>query len=101
MIKLSELTVKEKQELNKKLIPIVDHNRRRFFSKDFTDQIINEFNKNYISARQTVDQHCHGQTWKFINRLSCQHPEIRKSLFSENPKKSKADVIKFLRLLKE
>jgi len=101
MIKLSKLTVKEKQELNKKLISIVDHNRRRFFSKDFTDQVINEFNKNYTSARKTVDQHRGGQNWKFINRMSCQHPEIRKSLFSENPKKSKADVINFFKLLKE
>jgi hypothetical protein len=101
MVKLSRLTVKEKEELNKKLIPIIDHNRQRFFSRDFTDQVIDEFNKNYKSARQTVDQHRRGQTWKFINRLSCQHPDIRKSMFRENPKKPKSDVIKFLKLIKD
>jgi hypothetical protein len=100
MVKISKLTLKEKEEINKQLIPIVNHNRQQFFSKNFSDRVINEFNKNYNSARKTVDQHRSGQNWKFINRISCQHPEIRKNLFIENPKKSKADVVKFFKLIK-
>jgi hypothetical protein len=100
MTKISMLSLSEKEELNKKFLPIIKYNQQRFFSKEFSDQIINEFKTNYKLARDIVNQHCTGQSWKFVNQLNCTNPEIKKNLFSENPKKSKADIIKFFKLIK-
>ena len=100
MTKISMLSLSEKEELNKKFLPIIKYNQQRFFSKEFSDQVINEFKTNYKLARDIVNQHCTGQSWKFVNQLNCTNPEIKKNLFSENPKKSKADIIKFFKLIK-
>jgi hypothetical protein len=100
MTKISMLSLSEKEELNKKFLPIIKYNQQRFFSKEFSDQVINEFKTNYKLARDIANQHCTGQTWKFINQLNCTNPEIKENLFRENPKKSKADIIKFFKLIK-
>ena len=46
MRSLSDLPADEKQQLHADLAVICEHNKRRFFSKEFFDQTINEFQTN-------------------------------------------------------
>ena len=100
MKSLSELSAKEKLDLNQELKLITAYNKKRFFSQEFSHKIVNEFVNNYTQARQIANQHRTGTVWKQMNRLNCTNPEIRKRLFSSNPKKPRKDMIKFLSLLK-
>lgn len=101
MKSLASLTDKEKSNLNKEIASITAYNKQHFFSEEFSTRVIEEFKQNYKSAKQLANQYRKGQAWIQMNRLNCTNREIRKRLFSVNPKKPKEDIIKLLRLLKD
>ena len=56
MKRISNLPSDEKEKLYTELRTIADYNRKLFFSKEWHDTIINEYQQNYISARVELDQ---------------------------------------------
>ena len=56
MKRISNLASDEKEKLYSELRTIADYNRKLFFSKEWHDKIINEYQQNYISARAELNQ---------------------------------------------
>ena len=56
MKRISNLPSDEKEKLYSELRTIADYNRKLFFSKEWHDKIINEYQQNYISARAELNQ---------------------------------------------
>ena len=57
MKRISNLPSDEKEKLYIALRSIADYNCKLFFSKEWHDKIINEYQQNYISARAELDRH--------------------------------------------
>jgi hypothetical protein len=45
-----------------------DHNRHRFFSQEFHDQVVDEFQKNLSTAVKTMQQHATAAQWRSYTR---------------------------------
>ena len=67
MRSLSALPMHEKIQLWINLHSIAEYNKRRFFSKEFFNQVVKEFQTNLDKAVEQTQQHCSGwfyQQWK-------------------------------------
>jgi hypothetical protein len=56
MQSISRLPAKEKQQLYSNLAPICEHNKSRFFSTEFFDQVIGEFQTNFAQGFAFIQQ---------------------------------------------
>ena len=56
MQSLANLSDKEKQQLYSNLAPICEYNKHRFFSQEFFDQVVNEFQTNFDCGYSFVQQ---------------------------------------------
>ena len=56
MQSLAKLSAKEKQQLYANLAPICEYNKRRFFSKEFCDQVVGEFKINFDHGFSFIQQ---------------------------------------------
>ena len=56
MQSLAKLSAEEKQHLYSKLAPICEHNKRRFFSQEFFDQVLEEFHTNLDQGHSFIQQ---------------------------------------------
>jgi hypothetical protein len=56
MQSLAKLSAKEKQQLYANLAPICEYNKRRFFSKEFCDQVVGEFKTNFDHGFSFIQQ---------------------------------------------
>jgi hypothetical protein len=61
MQRISQLTTKQKQQLIKDIQPMIKHNQRLFFSKQFHTAIVDEFKQNLDNAVATVKSGSFGQ----------------------------------------
>ena len=57
MQSISSLSVKEKEKLSTCLQPIVDFNKNWFFSKEFFNNIVNEYQTNLLNGLGLLRQH--------------------------------------------
>ena len=53
---LAKLSMQEKKLLYSNLAPICEYNKRRFFSKDFFDQVVEEFQTNFERGYSFIQQ---------------------------------------------
>lgn len=78
--KLCDLPQDEFSEIYKKTLPIVDHNRERFFSHGFQQFLMQEMHNNYADAlikqRDLQQQHPGGQWFHMLDRLRLDDIEI-------------------------
>jgi len=75
---------------------ITAHNRARFFSQQFADQVLQELLDNFDTAKSKCDQHKHGQNILTMRRLAAQDPEMKKPLLKFNERRTKQDLINLL-----
>lgn len=61
---IAALPTHEKYSLWTHLQVRADHNRRRFFSQEFHDQVVGEFQKNLSTAVKTMQQHVTAAQWR-------------------------------------
>jgi hypothetical protein len=65
---IAGLPAHEKHSLWSHMQVRADHNRRRFFSQEFHDQVVGEFQKNLGTAVKTMQQHATAAQWRSYMR---------------------------------
>lgn len=75
---LAAIPGKQFHELYQELLPIVEHNKKHFYSNEFQDVLWNELQRNCSEALQKQqelsEQHYGGSWFYYLNQLLTEHP---------------------------
>jgi len=74
MQSLAKLSAKEKQQLYANLAPICKYNKSRFFSKEFVEQVIDEFQTNFDHGFSFIQQ---ANSHKYYERLKNKYGKLK------------------------
>jgi hypothetical protein len=85
-----------KQQAQLEIQKITAHNRDRFFSQEFVDQVLQEFVNNFKTAKSKCDQHKHGQSILTMRRLAAQDPKMKLPLLRFNERRTRQDLVNLL-----
>jgi hypothetical protein len=78
--RIAGLPTSEKIRLWQQLHEIAGHNRERFWSRDFFDQVVGEFHRNIAHALDTIGSRSHHWKPGLIQLLIRHHPELQDRL---------------------
>lgn len=73
---------------------IVEHNKRRFFSRDFQQFVLDELDKNFADAYVRCQQHRQGKNWSKVRALSRSHPYSKDFFTTYNAARTRGDIVK-------
>jgi hypothetical protein len=77
MKRISQLPAVEKKELWQKLYAIADRNKKKFFSNEWHESIVQEYRDNFNAAMLTMNNNRSGRIWREIQRISQTDPELQ------------------------
>lgn len=97
MLKISQMTIVQKNNLFKELHLIAEYNKKKFWSKEFNNTIIDEFKQNYYWAWAQAQQSMQGKRW-LSNRIfhSQLSSEFRHDILAPGQRVPKQDLINLL-----
>jgi hypothetical protein len=101
MKKISELSSTQKNSLNQSIKHITEHNKSRFFSREFFNQVTQEFAHNYQAARETCEHHNLGQTYISYRKVAKTVPALYDILTSDDQYRSRTDLAVLLREIRK
>ena len=97
MLKISQMTIVQKNNLFKEMHLIAEYNKKKFWSKEFNNTIIDEFKQNYYWAWAQAQQSMQGKRW-LSNRIfhSQLSSEFRHDILAPGQRVPKQDLINLL-----
>ena len=75
MKNIAEMAESDKDLLFQKMKDTCDYNKKRFFSNEFTNCIVDEFRQNFDSAADQMKKHQTGAYFKFLMRKLKKYPD--------------------------
>lgn len=86
MKRISGLSLADKELFVKQTKEICEFNQARFFSQEFTQMIVEEYQHNLSSAIGVVSQHKTGKMWQGLRDTAEKYyPDLAKSALRQNP----------------
>lgn len=85
-------TQEQKKSMQNKIQTIVEHNQKHFFSKEFFNQIVNEFTENYKRAAGICEQYKQGKNYIAWRKMICKHPNLKQFLLNDGTVFNRDDV---------
>ena len=88
MKRISELDTASKFDLYSKLYQIAEENKKLFFSKEWQDKIVGEFQVNFQNAYKKLSQHKTGKWINYIRNFANTSKDFQKEFYSDSPNRS-------------
>jgi hypothetical protein len=99
---ISKLPQNKKNNLYQQLHQIAQKNKKRFWSDDFAQKIIDEFTENYTKSYDVCKTSQQGKKWLEQRKKLCSISDgYRRWLCSDNESRSRKDIIKLLMKIKK
>jgi len=77
MKRISQLPTDQKKQLWQRLYAVADRNKKKFFSSDWNNSILQEYKTNFEQAMIKMNNNRSGRIWQEIQRISQTDPELR------------------------
>jgi hypothetical protein len=99
---ISTLSSAVKSSLYEKMHVIAQRNKQRFWSEEFSQTIISEFDTNYQTAFGICQKFCNGKNWLEWRKLaSNRSKDFRKFMTTDNNMRSRKDILKLIMEIKK
>ena len=97
MKKISALPVSTKKSLFKDLHCVAEHNKKWFWSDEFSKNLVDEFSSNYRCAVNICRKNQHGYQWQETKRnLLKQNSLFKKEIVTSNRFRTRQDLVKIM-----
>jgi hypothetical protein len=99
---ISTLSSTAKSSLYEKMHVIAQRNKQRFWSDEFSQTIISEFDTNYQNALKVCQASCNGKNWLQWRKLASNYnQDYKKFLVTDNDTRSRKDIVKIMMEIKK
>jgi hypothetical protein len=99
---IGRLSDHSKNLLYRDMHHIAQRNKQRFWSEEFTQEIIFEFKNNYEKAFAECQKHQNGKNWIEWRKLSSKHSQIsREFMTTNNDSRSRKDILNLMLEIKK
>lgn len=92
MARIAKLDPADKMVLWEKLREIADYNKKWFFSSNFHDMVVTEYQHNLNAAIDIMNQHRTGMWYKKLGEIANLHPTMGKYYNNVRPGRSQQDI---------
>lgn len=98
MLRIRSWSSDQREKIQADLASRIQHNKRWFFSREFLQQRLDEWNQNYQQARSVCEAHRQGHAWTYCRQLLARDPQHRDLITRHNPRVPLNDIMQVLRL---
>ena len=91
MKRISQLPADEKKQLWQQLYTIAERNKKKFFSSQWHDSIVQEYKTNFEQAMIKMNDNRTGRIWRGIQRISQTDPELKYYSTRDTPARTLKD----------
>ena len=101
MNRIAKLDRADKTLLWEKLYEIADYNKKWFFSSNFHDMVVAEYQHNFNQAIATMNQHRTGMWYKKLGEIASLNPEMGKYYNNVKPGRTQQDIDNFYKWINQ